>query len=524
MDKIKKIFSNTHYSTWILLGIILIGIFLRTYNFHNWLYFAKDQARDAFIVESVLKGDSPIPFLGPKMGNSGYKLGPLFYYIKMASGKILGVGPDKMAYPELILSILTIPLFYLFLKRYFSQNLSLALTGLYSISFFAVRYSRFAWNLNMIPFFVLLFILSLSEFLYEKEKTKWFLVIALGIALGVNTQLHAILILLSGPIIFLSFAYVLWKNKSTWKKCLVIILLAIILNAGMIIGEVKTNYFNTNNFIRAFTDKSGNGQNKLERNLELSVACYVQANGYIVTSIGEKDNCNFLDKKNYITDRNIKFAGVFASLAFVIVGFILMIRYFWHEKDKKKKIFLGIAAFYSALFFVVMTPAIDGASLRYYIHIFFLPYLFLGIIIKFLSEKFSKKYLLFSISIFIFIGIANIFSIREAVQEFLAGNRSRGDVVILGEIEPLSDFIVSQSFPQKEAYLEGKYAPSYYWPLNYLTYNKGLNLTQIGRKDEVPASKPLFDVNPIKKNTSNGEEKNKNFMVSGNIFIEKKAN
>jgi 4-amino-4-deoxy-L-arabinose transferase-like glycosyltransferase len=524
MDKSRKIFSNTHYSTWILFGIILVGIFLRTYNFHNWLYFAKDQARDSFIVESVLKGEAPIPFLGPKMGNSGYKLGPLFYYIKMASGKIFGVGPDKMAYPELFLSILTIPLFYFFLKRCFKNNLSLALTGLFSISFFAVRYSRFAWNLNMIPFFVLLFLLSLSEFLFGKEKTKWPWVISLGIAVGVNTQLHAILIFLSGPIIFLAFAYVLWKNKQAWKKCAVVILLAIILNSGVIIGETRTDYRNSKNFISAFTDKSDNGQGRLVRDFKLSIACYAQANGYIITSLGEKDNCNFLNKKYYTDNQKIKFFGSFLSFAFVLLGFFLLARGFRLEKDEKKKIFLGVIILYSALFFAVMIPAINGATLRYYIHIFFLPYLFLGIMAEFLAEKFPKKYITPVVVIFILVAAANLFSIKEAVQELSSGNRSRGDTVILGEIEPLSDFIISQSFPQKEAYLEGKYAPSYYWPLNYLTYNKGLILTQIGGKDEIPAGKPLFDINPVKKNVAQEESENKKSMTAGNIFIEKKTN
>jgi 4-amino-4-deoxy-L-arabinose transferase-like glycosyltransferase len=524
MKKIKKIIFTTHYSIWILFGIILIGIFLRTYNFHDWLYFAKDQARDAFIVESVLKGELPVPYLGPKMGNSGYKLGPLFYYIKMASGKIFGVGPSKMAYPELILSILTIPLFYFFLKRCFKNNLSLALTGLYAISFFAVRYSRFAWNLNMIPFFILLFLLSLSEFLYGKEKTKWLWVVALGIALGVNIQLHAILILLSGPIIFLAFAYVLWKNKSAWKKCAVVILLAIILNVGMIIGEVKTNYFNTNNFIRAFTDKSGNGQNRLGRNLELSIACYVQANGYIITSMGEKDNCIFLNKKYYYADdQKVKLFGSILSLAFVLGGLILLARSFWREKEEKKKIFFGVIIFYSALFFLIMTPVMNGATLRYYIHIFFLPYLFLGFMTEFLAEKFPKKYILSAGAIFILVAVANLFSIKEAVQELRSGNRSRGDTVILGEIEPISNFIVAQSLPQKEAYITGKYAPSYSWPLKYLADKKGVTLEQFGPKDKVPSGNPIFDINPVKKN-ANQEPGNKKFMRAGNILIEKVNN
>jgi hypothetical protein len=523
MNKIKKIFFTTHYSTWILFGIILIGIFLRSYNFHDWLYFAKDQARDAFIVESVLKGELPIPYLGPKMGNSGYKLGPLFYYIKMASGKIFGVGPDKMAYPELFLSILTIPLFYFFLKRFFNQNLSLVLTGLYSISFFAIRYSRFAWNLNMIPFFVLLFLLSLTEFLYGKEKTKWVWVVALGIALGVNVQLHAILILLSGPIIFLSFAYVLWKNKDSWKKCVVVVLLAIILNAGMIIGEVKTDHVNTNNFIQAFTDKSGKGKSRLARDLELGVACFSQANVHMLTARGEQNNCNLINSNLYKKNLVSKISEAITSIAFILFGLWLLIYYFRREKGEKKKIFLGLLIFYSTLFFLIMTPVMNGATLRYYIHIFFLPYIFFGMAVQFIGEKIPKKYIFLKVFIFILIAVSNLFSIKEVVTELQAKNRSRGDTVILGEIEPISDFIIAQSLPQKDAYITGKYAPSYSWPLKYLADKKGVTLEQFGPKDKVPSGNPIFDINPVKKNAKQ-EPRNKRFMILGNIFIEKVNN
>jgi 4-amino-4-deoxy-L-arabinose transferase-like glycosyltransferase len=508
--------------TLLILGFILVaGIFFRTYNFKEWLYFAKDQARDAFIVESVLKGDSPLPVLGPKMGNSGYKLGPLFYYIKMASGKIIGIGPDKMAYPELFFSILTIPLFYFFLKRYFYTNLSLALTGLYAISFFAVRYSRFAWQLNLIPFFVLLFILSLSEFLYAKEKTGWRWIVLLGLTLGTVVQLHAILILLSLPIIFLAFVYILIKNKQALKKCLVILLLAIILNTGQIIGELKNNYLNSKKFISSFTDKSANNQGNLGRNLKLSVACYVQSNGYILSSLGEKDNCNLANPKSYSTNRQAELAGVIVSFSFVAIGFVLLIRYFWQEKDERKKIFLGIIILYSALFFLIMTPAIDGATLRYYIHIFFLPYLFLGFIVQYLSSKFTKKYIWIALIIFVFLAMANIFSIRAVVRELSAKNKSRGDSIILGEIEPIADYVVSEAYPQKKAVLTGRYAPSYFWPLMYLSQKKGLLLTQLPRGEKNRAGAIVFDINPSDSKRAIGGNR---ATVFGNIIVSQNQN
>src|SRR3989339_797357 len=142
----------------ILLAIILVGIFLRTYNFHDFLRFNADQSRDAAVINNALEGKEALPLLGPKAGGTDFRLGPAFYYFNYASGLVFGGNPDKLAYPDLLFSILAIPLFYVFSRRYFGKNISLAVAFLFAISLFTVRYSRFSWNPNSTPFFTMLFL------------------------------------------------------------------------------------------------------------------------------------------------------------------------------------------------------------------------------------------------------------------------------------------------------------------------------------------------------------------------------
>jgi len=52
--------------------------------------------------------------------------------------------------------------FYLIFRKFFAGYLTLALTALYAVTFFVVRYSRFAWNPNSQPFFLMLFLLVSS--------------------------------------------------------------------------------------------------------------------------------------------------------------------------------------------------------------------------------------------------------------------------------------------------------------------------------------------------------------------------
>ena len=119
--KIKHNFKKIPRHLWILFAIIAVGIFLRTYNFHDWLDFRLDQVRDAVLVGEVVDGGE-WPDFGPSMKKSGiskdalFHVGPIYYHFQIISAKIFGDYPDKMAYPDLIFSILSIPLFYFFLK------------------------------------------------------------------------------------------------------------------------------------------------------------------------------------------------------------------------------------------------------------------------------------------------------------------------------------------------------------------------------------------------------------------------
>lgn len=511
-DYIKNKIKSASKYTWVLLMIILIGIFLRVYNFHDWLYFSSDQVRDTVLVENVIKGNSSWPLLGASMRKSGtskedlFYLGPMYYYFQIISGKIFGLGPDKMAYPDLLFSILSIPLFFFFLRRYFTDSLSLALTGLYSISFFSIQYSRFAWNPNVIPFFIILFLLSFYEFLISKEKAHWSWIVSLGVALGVGIQLHMMLLILLPITTFLIFIFLMKKNWKMWKKCLIIILVAIFLNVSQIVSELKTNFTNS----KAFISSISNTNQTVEKSspfikLINDVDCHVEANAYILSSHG-KDVCDFSYTKIF-SSKNPKFikqmkepifwAEIIYSLTFSIFGYILLIYNFKREKQKEKKYFLGLILLYSALSFFLMIPIIsaDLDQFRYFINVFFIPFLFLGLLGDILADKFSKKCKIIFAFILIILVIANLASIKSSAQELLNKSGSGAHSVFLGEIEPIADYIASNAGNQKEGYLIGSfmYVSNLYHPLAYLTEKQNFVLLKgEGMLEPIPAGKPLF--------------------------------
>jgi len=486
--------------------IIIVGIYLRTYHFHDWLYFYPDQARDVLVVKDFLGGKSPLPLMGFRAASTSFDLGAMYYYFQIASGKLFGVAPNTMAYPDLFFNILAIPLLYYFLKRYFKTNISLVLTGLYSISYFAIEYSRFAWNPNPMPFFVLLYLLSLWKFLTEKEKTRWGWIVGIGAAVGIGIQLHTILIFLLTSVSLIALIITLKSDWRLWKHWLLIIGIVLLLNTNQIVSETRHNFSNTKKLFKLSAGSADNGgTNERYNPLALDAVCHIQANTHIISSLGNKVECNYLtiavgmykQKLLGIPLDGKKMLEMAAGFLFSVFGYGLLIHFYRREPDQKRKTFLGLICLYAGLSFVIIYPVIVDAPLRYYLQLFFVPYLFLGLIFEFIRQKYSKIFVpaVFVVSVLI-VGF-NFNTLLAEAKLYSTNDHSQPQYVVLGELIQMRDYIISQTNSSKTVYMiaDGKYMQNYYLPLFYELQEKGVSLAR-EQKDlnAIPPDASLFFV------------------------------
>ncbi|MEI7891309.1 MAG: glycosyltransferase family 39 protein [bacterium] len=499
----KNILKSISRKNWILIGIVLIGIFLRSYNFEQWLYFYPDQSRDVTIVDDFMGGKESLPLLGFKAASTNFQLGAMYSYFQIISAKIFGSSPASVAYPDLFFGILTIPLLYYFLKKYFSINFALILAGLYNISFYAVRYSRFAWNTNPMPFFVLLFLLSLHEFLFSKGKTSWWWILLAGISVGVGVQLHTVLLVLFPIMSLLAFAYIIKFDRSAWKKCVAIFLFALLLNAGQILSEVRNEFANTGYFFNVLGERSPEKSNGLAANLVANVICQAQSNVLYLSSMENNDNCDALSSFKYdksAKSNPIAYFVVVISLLFGLIisaaGYCLIAYYLKRENDNKKRLFLGLILLYGTLTFLIILPIIThNGQVRYWMPVMFLPFLFLGLIGKFLFEKTGKRVIpILFLLVLVLIGL-NFWTTFSEAKQNIAKTRSNAQYVVLGELENINAYIISQAGAQREAYIFGgqKYMQNFYRPLFYVASKNNFVLNR-GPRDpkKVPEGVPIF--------------------------------
>lgn len=509
-----------------LLLTITLSFFIRTYNFHDWLYFKMDQARDSFLIaNAVEKGVGELPLLGPRAGatelDQGFlNLGPIFYYFQYAFGVIFhSTAPQVFAYPDLFFSIAVLPLLYIFGRLYFKKHISLLIVFLYAFSFLIIQYSRFAWNPNSLPFFTILSFLALLKMLNSENKKskKWWAVLwAVGLAVG--SQLHFVgffcLVGVSGLTIISH--YKLWKiseikkifQKANLKKISIIatFFLATFLffYIPAIISDVVKSGENAGNFVAALSSKptSDTLSEKFSKNISEQLEHYTLImTGYIYPKkISPKESLPM----------------VFTVLVFIL-GIWLAVKKIKHCLDGLKKDFLMLILFWFGVFFVLCIPLAYQIRPRFFIFTFAVPFLFLGLIFEFLEDRRIKHYLLVIAGMSAIIFWANLSATKAWFDEQkksqiddVAVKRTlilkTKDGVTLGQLQGAVDYIYQNKKEGSNVYFYVK--PEHVRSIKYLFQEKNdPNFYYESMKINDDPNAQYFAIVPTGSETSKVEKK-----------------
>lgn len=504
MQNLKPILSfvKKHKILILLFFIIILGAFLRLYDFNNLARFNTDQVRDAEVVEKILEGKE-FPLLGPKAGGTYFKLGPVFYYFQAFSGFIFGNNPSGMVLFVGILAVLSIPLLFLFLRYYFSANTSLLLTLAYSFSFYVIKYSRFGWNPNIIPFFFILFLLSLLKIIESKDKkfSKWH--IFLIISLGIGVQLHTLLLALMPMLLLLAYAYIFFKEKKftptpkikkngslvlgvNFLNFIIIIFAVLLLNLPFFLYDFQNEGKNIKNFLAGTEKKTSKNSSSIE-NILKDGQFFIQGNTYAISSFEPQKN--WIKAKKLLKSNNTAeiTAAIFGTI-FSLFGFFYLIKKIFFEKEEKKKIFLGSILASVTLSFLILFPIANELNIRYLIILIFLPYIFLGFIIEFLIKNIPKKLANSTIiAILIFLSVLNLKTYAKTynLENYTARTSSYGGISVK-ESKDISDFMfdLSKKYSPTEidfSISSFKFSPS----INYFNEKRNISTKNKGNSSRI---------------------------------------
>lgn len=394
----------------LLIIITLFGVYFRAFHFADTLLFEIDQARDYRLIHEVIQnGIGEFPLVGPKAGGTFFRLGPLYYIPPIILSLLFGISPVIMALPELIFSILTIPLLYFFTREFFSEKLSLFCTALFSASLFAVEYAHFSWNPNYIPFFILLsFYSALKYSTAETKKGFWLTIMTLSAAIAM--QLHT-LTLIGIPIILLCY-FVLTKTKVSLKNFVLILIVATFSFSFLIGNEILTKGENTREFIKAVF-LQGNDEERATFGKKIFLTSHGISQAYSVFTTSQniiqepsrvKSSKSIFDllrrnKANTANWHNILLGGLISMIIFF--GFSLSFYYLKPELNKQKRNpkkfnFLVMFVIWQFTYLALLFPLSLSIDTRFLLPLAVVPFLIICFYFKFIEEKLGNigKYLI----------------------------------------------------------------------------------------------------------------------------------
>ncbi|OGG12790.1 hypothetical protein A3D77_07070 [Candidatus Gottesmanbacteria bacterium RIFCSPHIGHO2_02_FULL_39_11] len=254
-------------SSLLILIILILSAFLRLYHIREYMTFLGDEGRDMLVVKRMIV-NGEFTLLGPITSIGRMYMGPVYYYMIspfLALWNFDPVGPSIMV---AVLSIATVYLIYFFCKKFFSARSALIAALFYAISPLTVLYGRASWNPNVVPFFSMLFILSLS---IASIKKKYPLLILAGFSLGILIQLHYVTLLL-GLTLILTFLLLIrpWPPL----KYLIALALSFILGySPFLLFELRHKFVNTQNTVRFILE---NKKEDVSIPLYISITAIVQ--------------------------------------------------------------------------------------------------------------------------------------------------------------------------------------------------------------------------------------------------------
>ncbi len=462
----------------VIMGLVIIlAAWFRMHNYHDWLFFKFDQARDATLISvAIEKGSEELPLLGPratKVGEDYLRLGPIYYYMQYFSGFLFNsTAPDVFAYPDLFFAMLAIPLFYIFLRLYFSRFHSLLLTILYAFCFLVIQYSRFSWNPNSVPFFALLSFYGLLRMGNERNRKKqllWVLLWSVGLIIASQLHYFALFSLVGISAAFLFFRYKLWRIKANYQNIRtknfakiagVFLAVFIVFYSPVIVSDLKTDWSNTKNFFGAFLEKPEDKtlSEKIIRNFR------EQAKGYFLVAT------SFDHREGHKADPY----AVVPGLALVFSGiFLAWMNY--RKQERIKKDFNLLVMFWIIVFFIVSIPMSYQLRPRFFVIVFPLVFILIGLWFSLFRKKFGKFYLLFTLGGFFLFLLLNMYGNWKWFDELRRSQFSsikpyhihilkRNDGVTLGQLERVANYMLKEE--KGPIYYYSK--PEYELPIEYL--------------------------------------------------------
>ena len=333
-----------------------LAVFFRFYRINELHIFTYDQARDALFIKRIIV-DHKFLLIGPQSSIPGLFTGPAYYYLMAPFLWIFKLNPFGIDVAIAFFGVLTVVFLYYLIKIFSKDRYIAWLTALiYAVQPQIVNQSRFGWNPNTMPFFILFFLWGL--FLLLRGKNFAWLIVFANLAILLQLHYSAICLL---PILLIVLIY--FRKQIKIERCFLTgLFLFIFLMSPLILFELRHQFINT----KAVLGYLAKGASEKVLPLPFFLSLFQKIRFLIpemvfgvsskIYSIGILLLVFFLSGLSYLKSRELR-NSLFLTLSFLIFGIL-------------------VASFYQVKFF------------NFYLTFLYpIGFLLIGILTSFLSKK-----------------------------------------------------------------------------------------------------------------------------------------
>ena len=327
--------------------------------------------------------DHKFRLIGTQSSIPGLYTPPFYYYLMVPFLLISNFNPVGLDYTTAFFGVATAIILYLVLiKLTESRTLSFLLVLFYSFQPAIVYQSRFAWNPNTMPFFVILALFGLFKITEEKEKLIYYFIFFFSLGMTVNLHYSGMIFTLVAVLTLFILKIFSWKNLLLGSGVFILEIIPLLL------FDLKHNFVNIRGIINYFTVGTTNN---------------IPPPPFILGAI---------DKYKSLTGLLIPPVGnIFLFDILTIFLTVLLFFFIFRKRDK-----LLICLSFIFLISVVLSSLYQrGFFFFYLIFLFPVPFLLAGRIISFV-KKIPAKVILY--------GILAVLSLNSFILSF---NQIKGE-------------------------------------------------------------------------------------------------
>lgn len=170
----------------LLFSIFVLFFFSRVYGMDVKYTFGWDQVDNAWAAKNIIVNHE-FPLVGMvAKGNTGFFIGPLYYYFVALFYWITGLNPVASQYIALTTSVFTFFAIFFVVKKIFNFKIALIACLINSVASSGFYFDSVQWPVGFLPGISLLIFYFLYKLLKGKEKYVLYLVIMMGLAFHIH--------------------------------------------------------------------------------------------------------------------------------------------------------------------------------------------------------------------------------------------------------------------------------------------------------------------------------------------------